>query len=207
MQVLIANQSHFSDLIELHQSVFQILHPDASPESCATQGRLRARNEINSGLTLLAYDNAPSLDNNNNSPAHLWGRCVLHENFTDVIHLSRLYVMPQYRRQGTASALVLSALLLGTMARYRILSLDTIASLQPACNLYRKLHFTELSAQEASIAHLWPNTNMTAESIFFIHDLPTTIQSRQELTKSLQGLNTSLEPLPARDELRGALRR
>ena len=48
---------------------------------------------------------------------------------------------------------------------------------------------------------------MTAESIFFIHDLPTTIQSRQELTKSLQGLNTSLEPLPARDELRGALRR
>ena len=80
-------------------------------------------------------------------------------------------------------------------------------SLQPACNLYRKLHFTELSAQEASIAHLWPNTNMTAESIFFIHDLPTTIQARQELNKCLQGLSTSLEPLPARDELRGALRR
>ena len=205
MQVLIANQSHFSNLTELHQNVFQALHPDASPESGATQGRLRARNEINSGLTLLAYDNAPSLDNN--SPAHLLGRCVLHENFTDVIHLSRLYFMPQYRRQGTASALVLSALLLGTMALYRILSLDTIASLQPACNLYRKLHFTELSAQEASIAHLWPNTNMTAESIFFIHDLPTTIQARQELTKRLQGLSTSLEPLPARDELRGALRR
>lgn len=135
----------------------------------------------------------------------LLGRCMLYQTFSDVVHISRLYVLPPFRHHGVATALVLSAMSVACKAGYSMLCLDTISTLKPACDLYRKLKFTEFTAEEAFAQNLWPHHKVNDSGLLFMQELQTTLEHR--LPRCMQALDTSIEALPPKEQLRKALQR
>lgn len=135
----------------------------------------------------------------------LLGRCLIYQTFSDVVHISRLYVKPQFRRHGVATALVLSAMSVACKAGYSMLCLDTIASITPACELYRHMKFTELTAEEAFAQNLWPHHNVNTKGLLFMQEMQTALT--YQLPRRLHALNTTLGPLPNKEQLRKALQK
>ncbi len=59
----------------------------------------------------------------------------------NIAELKRMYVKPAYQRKGIAGALLQQALQIATTMGYKKLRLDTLASMIPAIELYKKAGF------------------------------------------------------------------
>lgn len=65
---------------------------------------------------------------------------------TGVCEMKRLYVRPQFRKQGIADELVQLILTEAAKKRYKKMVLDTLEKLHPAIRLYTKYGFVNISA-------------------------------------------------------------
>lgn len=97
------------------------------------------------------------------------GRCVISKANSEVTYLQKLYVRPQYRRRGVATALLHEAENFSAAHGEIYLIVDTIATLQAACALYRKLGFKLLTPAEVSTLRAHSNLPLphTAQALIF----------------------------------------
>ena len=64
----------------------------------------------------------------------------------EVAELKRMYVLPAYRGNGIGNEILNHALLLAKNCGYKSVRLDTLNTMLPAMNLYRKNGFKEINA-------------------------------------------------------------
>jgi putative acetyltransferase len=89
--------------------------------------------------------------------------CVAVRNKGEQIaELKRMYVQPAQRGKGVAKELLLLALNFAKNAGYKIIRLDTLATMQPAINLYTQFGFYEIPAYYH---------NPEANAVFFEREL------------------------------------
>lgn len=60
--------------------------------------------------------------------------------------MKRMYVQPAFQRKGIADELVKRSLQLAKRCNYKLVKLDTLNTMMPAMNLYKKYGFTETKA-------------------------------------------------------------
>ena len=72
--------------------------------------------------------------------------CVGVRRITESIgELKRMYIQPAHQQRGIGRNLLQLALQLATDCNYSVLKLDTLATMQPAIELYRKAGFYEVA--------------------------------------------------------------
>lgn len=73
--------------------------------------------------------------------------CVGIRKITDeVAELKRMFVLPGYQGKGIGNDLLQEAILLAKDCSYQSVKLDTLNTMQPAMNLYKKNGFIEIDA-------------------------------------------------------------
>lgn len=78
------------------------------------------------------------------------GCVALRQLDDDTGEMKRLYVRPAFRSWGLGHRLVEAAVQAARRAGYAALRLDTLASMESAQRLYRKLGFTEITAYNST---------------------------------------------------------
>ena len=73
------------------------------------------------------------------------GCVAVRKKETDVAELKRMYIKPNSRKGGGGSLLLIAALEKATMLGYKKIRLDTLATMTPAINLYKKNGFYEIA--------------------------------------------------------------
>jgi len=63
-----------------------------------------------------------------------------------IAELKRMYVKPAFQKKGIGSVLLEKALAFATQAGYEMIRLDTLNTMTPAMNLYKKNGFIEIPA-------------------------------------------------------------
>ncbi|MEO7309776.1 MAG: GNAT family N-acetyltransferase [Chitinophagaceae bacterium] len=74
------------------------------------------------------------------------GMVAVRRKGADFCEMKRLYVLPDYSGQGIGKELCVRILQTARGLGYKKMVLDTLERLQPACNMYFKLGFTEIAA-------------------------------------------------------------
>lgn len=72
------------------------------------------------------------------------GSIAIRKIENDTAELKRMYVRPLYQQQGIGANLLKEALLLAKNSGYKKIQLDTLSSMTPAINLYKKNGFYEI---------------------------------------------------------------
>lgn len=73
--------------------------------------------------------------------------CVgIRKNTEEIAELKRMYVLPTYQGKSIGNEMLNQALLFAKKCRYKSVRLDTLNTMLPAMNLYRKNGFKEINA-------------------------------------------------------------
>ena len=105
----------------------------------------RAQQELQQGFCLCATYQQPLT-----SEVELCAYCLL-EPQSDYLFLENLVVLPPFRRQGVASALLDCSLLWCQHKKLPLLALTTIEPLTAACSLYRRRGMSETLAAQSKL--------------------------------------------------------
>lgn len=74
------------------------------------------------------------------------GSIAIRKIDTEIAELKRMYVKPLYQQHGIGNALLQDALLLAKKYDYKKIRLDTLNTMIPAMNLYKRNGFYEIPA-------------------------------------------------------------
>ena len=75
---------------------------------------------------------------------HFIGCVAVRKNKEDIAELKRMYVLPEHQHKGIGKVLLEKALELAVKCNYQLVRLDTLSTMIPAINLYKKYGFYEI---------------------------------------------------------------
>ncbi len=136
----------------------------------------RAQKELQHGFCLCATYQQPL-----HAEVELCAYCLL-EPQSDYLFLENLVVLPPFRRQGVASALLDCSLLWCQHKELPLLALTTIEPLTAACSLYRQRGMSETLAAKSKL-HL--PQKVSERVLLFTQEAPQSKAEQQALEQSL----------------------
>lgn len=133
---VVHTQAQFIQLAVLYQAYADSLGIDLGFQQFSTElKQLSVMYGPPSGCAWIVYDDTTPI------------ACVGIRSFSSTVaELKRMYVKPDYRRQGIAQHLIDISLKFATQSGYLAVRLDTLCTMIPAMTLYLKNGFVEIPA-------------------------------------------------------------